>query len=170
MLGLTQTEIAAELGVVRQTVNEWLAKASRVYRETARASIVTERGRQLREIGAATREAFDAWRASKQPTVLVASSPAGQRRTVIRRPNGDARILAQLVKLMERKARLLGLDQPIEMRAVVEEREAGMRLVLDVLTQEIGDADLLDRIASRLEQISEQAQSVASDYGDVDEP
>lgn len=98
------------------------------------ATTITEwKAKELRHIEHLEEEALKAYERSKADgqtmsgTVNIEGSPTGSRNVTKTRRDGDPRWFDVLIKLMERKARLLGLDAPLKLDAIVKE-EGGTTL------------------------------------------
>ena len=159
--GLDEETMASRLGITRKLLSEYLAKLAGEYRRRATVSIDEARGKDLARIEAMTEELWRQYYASIQPATVTTQqitddgSGGTPRRTVTKREEartGDPRYLAEIRALMERKARLLGLDQPVEVRAILQKEQITIQRVVAVALQVAGNkAEMANAIADALE-------------------
>lgn len=106
-LGLTQAQISLDLKAIRA---EWLKATLRDFDAL--------KGEQLAKIDAIELEAWASWEKSKQPrevTITEATEgPRPGRKASVRKEGqvGDPRFLSEILKCVERRCSLLGLDAP----------------------------------------------------------
>ena len=117
--GYTQAEIAQRVGVSQQQVSYDLKVLVEQWRQEATALLDEARARELAKIIQVERECWAAWEASKgeqQITTVAGQTGVGQTHAAIRKqPSyGDPRYLAGIQWAIDRRCKLLGLDQPVQ--------------------------------------------------------
>lgn len=128
--GRTQREIAAELGVTQGAVSKAIKRVEESLKSDFAQFRLRERTHQLARLDHLYAEAMDAYEKSKAARTArsqrTITGPAGTTQTInqvnIEDAYGDPRFLAQALKALEDKRKLLGLDAPTKMQFVEPER------------------------------------------------
>jgi hypothetical protein len=112
----TQMAIAQELGMAQATVCTDLKKIRKEWRESRIRDFDEAVARELEKIDRLEREAWEAWKRSREPleSTRVVSDGAGGKKAqkVVRQRDGDPRFLEQIHKCIATRRALLGLDAP----------------------------------------------------------
>lgn len=103
-LGVTQPTVSGDLKAIRQ---EWLRSSVRDF-DLARAT-------ELQKLELVEREAHAGWERSQKPSQSAVIQGAGTQqptRKTVRNQSGDPRFLDVLLKCIERRSEILGLNVP----------------------------------------------------------
>lgn len=129
----TQEQVAAELGMTRQSVQYWAERIAAEAQEAA-ADRVAEIRATLDSLAEVEREAWAAWERSKRPAV-TSRRERGQtvkgrvrvaQRTVVGQ-SGDSSYLNVILSVNTQRRALLGLDAPTKAQQfVMDELRAGL--------------------------------------------
>lgn len=112
---LTQPEIAERVGVSPATVKRELRHIEREWQEAAQSDIADYKAEDLARLERMERDLWAQWEASKQEqTKRVVEEKNGGRQVRLETTSttGDPRLMAQLIQIAERRARILGYDAP----------------------------------------------------------
>ena len=122
LLGRTNAEIATAIGVSERTIQRELRLAEADWNEAAAQDMARVKARELAKLDLLEREAIDAWLKSKEPyskrvvedrpPAVGKGAPGRYARIETGQGHGDPRLLATVLSIMERRARLLGSDAP----------------------------------------------------------
>ena len=124
----TNREIAEELGLSPSTVHQYQKKVREGWLERMHGTYDELRARELHEIDEVQRKAEEAYEASKgrkkrtaTRSSFVGGDKDGQNRTLkaqeqnvvqLEKPEGDPRFLDIIMKCIDRRIKLMGLDEP----------------------------------------------------------
>lgn len=120
--GRLQAEIAISLGLSGATVSRDLKTMQAQWLEEARADFSEAKARELAKIDQVEREHWEGWRRSclhsaAKRTEMDATSNVEKVITIVKAQAGDPRFLAGILKCIERRCKLLGLDAPDLLKA-----------------------------------------------------
>jgi len=142
--GQTQERIAQALNLSRPTVAREIKILIDLWRERAIADVSGVRGQELAKLDQISAEAWAGWQRSQQERtgrVVEESGRQGANRRArieTHSQNGDPQFLQTLLRVAERRAKLLGLDPP--QKAAITDPE-GQPMGVLVFPQEIEDVD-----------------------------
>ena len=118
--GWTQASIGKECGVVQQQISFDLQAIRALWRESLLRNFDEARAQELAKIDVVELEYWQAWARSQQPaeTTDTARDSAGKSKASVRRVGqaGNPRFLEGVVKCIERRCALLGIDAPHQIR------------------------------------------------------
>jgi len=115
--GWNQYKIADHLGVNQATISRDLVKVRKTWQDNMSESWETHVGRELAKVDAIEAAAWEAWersRADKLTSKVKKTTKDGKIQEVIRHGqsgSGDPRFLAEARHCVERRCRILGLEQ-----------------------------------------------------------
>lgn len=128
--GYYQAEIARMLGISKFTVNRDLLSIQKEWSETRQDDLQQAKQQELAKLTQVEREAWQAWERSQQDAVTVKRTEAAlevgdsksdidtiKTDTTITGQVGDARFLEQVLRVSERRCKILGLDAPAKVQA-----------------------------------------------------
>lgn len=143
--GLPQTTIAKRLGISQHTVCEDIKTGREIWLATVKENRQSLVAAELEKLNAIEYEAFDQWNKSTKPAIEerteeesgTAQNPTGKtKRAKTKRGRiGDSRLLAIIVKCIERRCALLGLDAPPQTASDVE-RDMAEPMVVEISTRD----------------------------------
>jgi hypothetical protein len=113
--GWSQDAIGRELGISQPQVAGDLKKVRESWRQSAIRDFDAARDQELARIQRLEREAWAAWERSQQPsqTAVVDGQVGAQRaKRTVKHQHGDARFLDVVLRCIEARRQLLGLDAP----------------------------------------------------------
>jgi len=113
--GLTQSQIARELGVSQGTVSHDLKAIRQQWQASANRDFDEAVGIELAKLDKVEREAWKAWNRSLEPAESTrVMQQAGNKRAekTTRQQHGDPRFLEQIQRCIAARRALLGLDAP----------------------------------------------------------
>lgn len=140
--GLTKAEIGESLGLTECQVNEHYENLATYFKKLAATSAQELRGRQLARLDMLWGECVEGIKESKKPAKKrtvealrgIGGGPApGRSGKVVEITQGrivDFGIMQIATNVLTREAKLMGLDAPVEVKQVYEEREQGIKDVL----------------------------------------
>ena len=108
--GRTQAQIAAEVGVTRETVCRALSKHNRAVAERMARQMAAEIGCQLEQLHYMVQVAMEAWRRSCEPSVIVREVEGKPAHKITRPGAGNPALLAQVRGALSDIRDILGLD------------------------------------------------------------
>jgi predicted transcriptional regulator len=138
--GWTQHAMAAHFGVTQATISEDLHYVRRQWRASAVRNFDEARDLELKKIDRVEREAWDAWDRSQKPVQsAVVTDDAGRQRSTksLRNQHGDAKYLDVVLKCVQQRCALLGIEANAE-EAVADvsgEYKFNRDRILDVVAQ-----------------------------------
>jgi hypothetical protein len=100
-----QREIACELGISQQSVSRELGQAQKEWKETARVDYDLWVVEELLRLGMLEAEFWKSWERSQQDVTKLVNYSRTSR-------TGDPKLLEGILKCIETRSRLLGLDDP----------------------------------------------------------
>jgi hypothetical protein len=107
--GLTQAEIARQMGTTQQQVSRDLRRIARKWHQESQQSAADLIAVELARLDKVESDCWDAWERSCQPAVKRTEAPGKVIETTTRR-DGDPRFLNDVLECIERRCGLLGLD------------------------------------------------------------
>lgn len=115
--GYTHARIASELGVSRLTVTRQLAKINKRATERILRRLSSEKGRQLSILDHTIERALEQWEASTRDVTTVKTTIDGagvptEVATTVKGQNGNPAFLAEAIKALAERRKILGLDRP----------------------------------------------------------
>ena len=142
--GQTQEQIAQAVGLSRPTIAREIKILIELWRERALADTTAVRGQELAKLDQLAAQAWAGWHRSQQERTGRVVEESGRQGTNRRArietysQNGDAQFLQTLLRVAERRAKLLGLDPP--QKTAITDGE-GQSVGVLVFPQEIEDVD-----------------------------
>lgn len=133
LVGWKQADIAAELGTSQPTIARDLEAVKAGWRRQMLDDWATHKARELAALDEMERQAWAAWESSKRGTTRhqkwlkneelslgeAASKPVPVRATTItRNQHGKPACMKQLLRISDRRVKLLGLDKPVPCEAI----------------------------------------------------
>jgi len=119
--GWTQWKIGQELGLTQQTVSNDLKEIHKQWREHTTLSLDDYKQKELKKLDRLEVEYWDAWQRSqedaktlKQKSGTVPTGATELREMIQQETAGDARFLDGVLKCIDRRSKLLGLDAPVK--------------------------------------------------------
>jgi len=115
--GLTQDEIAAELGVTQGAISRTLKRMSKEWQESASRNIAELKAQQLAEIASVKAEAWNAWSESRSTkTKRVAGKRGDEVSSSITTEDqfGDPAYLSAVLKAITEESKILGTHAPVK--------------------------------------------------------
>lgn len=113
--GQSQRDIAAELGISRQTVVKSLREIRRIWQERLGDTIADHRAEQLAKIDRIEATAWEAYEISKRPAKEISNEDGEHAKTIRKkkwRSEGNPKFLELATRQIELRIKLLGLDKP----------------------------------------------------------
>ena len=144
LLGQQQEQIAQALNLTASTVSREVKTLVELWRERALVDTTALRGQELAKLDQLAVEAWAGWHRSQQERTGRVVEDTGTRGTNRRAriethsQNGDPQFLQTLLRVAERRAKLLGLDPP--QKTALTDGE-GQSVGVLVFPQEIEDVD-----------------------------
>lgn len=164
--GYSVEEIAHALGISVQMVQNDLAGTAKLFRDRAMEGIEEHRGRHLMMLDAAADDCWREWHRSKREhREIVTEGRTGgangnattTKRALERKKQqtGDVNYIFAMSKVLERSAKLAGLDKPVEAKVYVEKANAAIDRIGNALVEELHDKDpaLLQRLLSIMQDV-----------------
>lgn len=162
----TAVEIAAKLNMPQQTVYVYLNRLDPYFSEVASQQVKQMRGRQALIIDHLLKETLDGLTASKavRKTRTVEAlrlapgkggkaektSSVGKVRDRSEERHADVNFIFAANGLLGRQAKLFGLDAPIQLSAIIEERTHGLKAMMEAAKKHIKDPDALEAFAREI--------------------
>ena len=116
----TQARIGLELGITQQTVSNDLHAIRLIWRESLIRNFDDARAQELAKIDRVEVEYWEAWERSQKPgeTTHTEQDSSGKTKASLRKVGqvGDSRFLDGVMKCIERRCALLGIDAPQQFR------------------------------------------------------
>lgn len=113
---MTQYEMAEKLGVAQSTVSRDFKRVMKRWQDSAISDIDQIMTMELQTIQMMISEVYEEWQKSKTPTVrkVIESDKKGGKMTRLETTDqcGDPRLVNNLIALLERRAKLTGIDKP----------------------------------------------------------
>lgn len=178
-LGMTEDQIAKKLEVPRRWIVPVAHKAEQGFKKLSSESLDVIRGREIAQIEALQQEALDAYEKSKEPrkVTVVEGRPDDKQKNADGTPtakpqkvtqtteqrHGDIRYLDSIVRMRERYAKIMGVDQPIELKHVHARYQEGKELLITAVKNVCGDdIEMIDKIAIEFERLESERSSGSS--------
>lgn len=159
--GHSMAEIATVCGVHKCTIVRDVREIRKEWREQYADTFQRYTLEQIRKIDAVEKEAWEAWQASKQDSVTISrkepSSGDIETTTTVKGQTGDPRYLEAILRAIERRSKLLGLDAPEKVQWLITNEQAG--------DDEDGDsaelAEVQSQLVEMLDTLRERARTAA---------
>ena len=179
-IDMTPEQIAKKLNCRVAWVNKVAFKAEQGFKKLSSDAIDVLRGKEVALLEHLQAESLEAFEKSKEPrrvTVVEGAPDAAVKdadgnpkakpkkiiQTTEHRAVGDARYLGTIVQIRERYAKVMGIDQPIELKHVLARYQEGRELIFTALRNVVGaDSDLMRRLATEIERL-ESESTIAKD-------
>jgi len=171
--GWGQEAIGRELGISQPQVAGDLKKVSESWRQSAIRDFDAARDQELARLQRLEREAWSAWERSQQPsqTAVVDGQVGAQRaKRTVKHQHGDARFLDVVLRCIEARRQLLGLDAPAKIAPTtpdgrpltIEERRVHIQAILQ---EHFGVAALLPGETEAADEGQPVAEGAGGDDG-----
>lgn len=163
--GMTLERIADQVGVSTSTVAEDCRQAQELWLEAARQNRQIWIAQELENLDVIQREALQEWLRSRQPAQEIrkendSGAAGGTPRTKTTRSRrgrvGDSRLLAVILKCVEQRRALLGLDAP-QATAADLDRELAEPTIIEVTTRDAARLVMESSEGRLLVRVSDQA-------------
>jgi hypothetical protein len=120
-----QTVIAQQLNLSQQTISRDLQEVKRRWLQKATVSFDEHVAHEIAKLEILEREYWAGWKRSQQPRKLVTvrektDATPGEKEAREGMRDGNPRFLEGVLFVMERKARLLGLDKPARINGTIQ--------------------------------------------------
>lgn len=158
--------IAEAVGVSKHTVIRDMREVRAQWREQYADTFQRYTLEQIRKIDAVEQEAWEAWQASKQDAVTISRKEPSdgdiETTTTVKGQTGDPRYLEAILRAIERRSKLLGLDAPEKVQWLIKDEQAGddedgdSAELAKVQAQLVG---MLDTLRERARTAADQGQS-----------
>lgn len=150
--GYAQAEVASKLNIAQSTVSEESKKIMVAWRQSTIRDFDAARGMEVAKLERIERESWAGYERSQQP--FQSATTEGEQgmqkaKRTIRHQNGDPRFLAIILQCQERRAKLLGLDAPVQVAPLLGEPIPLTREDRDELMEAIFQEKGLRKISSK---------------------
>mgnify|MGYP002776997009 CR=1 FL=1 len=119
--GETQSAIGKALGISQQTVSDNLKEIRKLWRESSVRDFDEIKSEQLAKIDRIEAECWEQWERSKKPKatrkneeILTEKGAIVKESETTQEQCGDPRFIAEIMKCIERRCALLGLDSELK--------------------------------------------------------
>lgn len=158
--GHSMAEIATVCGVHKCTIVRDVREIRKEWREQYADTYQRYTIEQIRKIDAVEKEAWEAWQASKQDAVTISrKEPADgdiETTTTVKGQTGDPRYLETILRAIERRSKLLGLDAPEKITWLIQDDTAE-----ESDGQSAERTEAAARLAAMLDTLRERARTAA---------
>jgi hypothetical protein len=176
--GYNVEEIAKAIGVTPAMVQNDLTGTARLFRERAMEGVEEHRGRHLMMCDAAANDLWREWHRSKREakTVVTEARTGGGRdgsgtgkRAMEKRTGqtGDVSYVIGMIKVLERSAKLSGLDKPVEAKVYVEKANATIDRIGNALVEKLHNRD--PELLQELLGVLQETEGVSSPSSEPDD-
>lgn len=157
--GLSNASICTRLNLPIQTVEKIVSKIITIQRMEHSRTLEGMRYDMDNQITILLAEVLDGIDASKAERIRETITVDGDGNKKIQRQIVKGKVPADLINtaraLLERRAKLFGLDSAPDAGRVIEERNAGIKTVIDAVAGVVTDKDQLTEIIKRIENAGE---------------
>lgn len=171
-VGLTKKQISDELNIPERWVTKIEFNVNKGFRELSSETVEVLRGKEVAKLGWMQEEAIKAFAKSKQPRIVTVvegrpgntmdkdgnpkAAPTKIIKTTEDRP-GETKHLETAVRISERFSKIMGLDQPVELKHVHQRYQEGREILMQAVMDCVEDPELLTKIANRMRELEEQS-------------
>lgn len=172
LVGLNKQAIAKELNIPAAWVTKIEGSMHKGFKQLSSETVEVLRQKETAKLGWMQEEAIKAFTKSKTPRVITVvegrpsnvldkdgnpkASPTKIIKTTEERA-GDTKHIDTAVKISERFSKIMGLDQPIELKHIHQRYEEAKELLMQAVIDVVTDPVLLQKIAQRLRELEEQS-------------